>query len=61
MAQKDKIGIVLGLVRRNSSPTFYAMLPQVFILFLSLGTVARSLLRRRKLMMEAGLSLQGFI
>lgn len=29
MIAKDKIGIVLSLTRRNSSPVFCAMLPQV--------------------------------
>jgi ATP-dependent DNA helicase 2 subunit 1 len=29
MLKKDKIGLVLALLRRNSSPVFCAMLPQV--------------------------------
>ncbi|EMD33370.1 hypothetical protein CERSUDRAFT_108161 [Gelatoporia subvermispora B] len=29
MVRKKKIGIALGLARRNSTPTFYAMLPQL--------------------------------
>ena len=29
MAKKDKIAIALGLLRSNSSPTFFALLPQV--------------------------------
>ncbi|ESK87600.1 dsb repair complex subunit [Moniliophthora roreri MCA 2997] len=28
MVKKNKIGLVLALIRRNASPTFYAMLPQ---------------------------------
>jgi ATP-dependent DNA helicase 2 subunit 1 len=29
MLAKDKIGLVLGITRRNSAPTFFAMMPQV--------------------------------
>jgi ATP-dependent DNA helicase 2 subunit 1 len=29
LVEKEKIGLALGLFRRNSSPYFYAMVPQV--------------------------------
>jgi ATP-dependent DNA helicase 2 subunit 1 len=31
LVEKEKIGLALGLFRRNSSPYFYAMVPQVCI------------------------------
>lgn len=56
MVKKDKIGLVLSLSRRNSSPTFCALLPQVPPIFHRNRFEISRICRRRGLTMAVGMT-----